>query len=44
LLIPSAGGFVHILNNSDKSIFNQTGIVAASSENLLNEILNFLVK
>jgi len=42
ILIPSAGGAVHVINNSDSSIFNQTGIAAASSEELLKEILNAL--
>jgi len=44
VLIPAAGGAVHIINNQDSSIFMQTGIVAATSENLLNEILNVLNK
>ncbi|MBT4435706.1 inositol monophosphatase family protein [bacterium] len=44
VLIPSAGGAVHIINNSDSRIFKQSGIVAASSKNLLNEILNALTK
>ena len=42
ILIPSAGGAVHVIHNSDSSIFNQTGIAAASSEELLKEILNAL--
>ena len=39
LLVPSAGGFVHILKNSNRSIFNQRGILAANSKALLDEIL-----
>ena len=39
LLIPSAGGFVHIINNPNGNIFNQRGILAANSKTLLDEIL-----
>ncbi len=39
VLVPSAGGFVHILNNPNENILNQRGILAASSRNLLDEIL-----
>ena len=39
VLVPSAGGFVKILSNPTGNILNQRGIVAASSKNLLNEIL-----
>lgn len=39
LLIPSAGGFVHIINNPNENIFNQKGILAANSKALLDEIL-----
>lgn len=39
LLVPSAGGAVKILNNSDENIFQQKGILAARSANLLNQIL-----
>ena len=39
LLIPSAGGFVHIINNPNENIFNQKGILAANSKALLGEIL-----
>ena len=42
VLIPASGGAVHIINNSDSSILKQTGIVAASSDYLLNEILSVL--
>ena len=42
VLIPASGGAVHIINNSDSSILKQTGIVAASSGYLLNEILKVL--
>jgi myo-inositol-1(or 4)-monophosphatase len=39
LLIPSAGGFVHIINNSNGDILSQSGILAANSKTLLDEIL-----
>ena len=42
LLIPSAGGSVHVINNSKSSILKQKGIVAASSKKLLKEILSVL--
>ena len=42
LLIPSAGGAVHILNNPNENIFNQKGILAAGSRTLLEQILRVI--
>jgi myo-inositol-1(or 4)-monophosphatase len=42
LLIPSAGGAVHVINNYDSSLFKHQGILAASSRRLLEELLHVL--
>ena len=41
LIVPSAGGSVKILNHNN-NFFEQTGIIAASSLSLLNEITDKL--
>ena len=42
LFMTTAGGFIKILNNEDKSILSQKGVLAAGSNKMGNQILSLL--